>query len=570
MKTIEEIKDLKKYLVNDFYGKRVNQQQEDDKYYTDTFSVPLVKNPDYIVRTGRGRRMVDKPIEHIISLSPQFFRDNTRKGQADADANVAVEGNRWIKKLSSENPNPFWEHARNLMLRGEAWIYVVHNDSLPAGWQKSQPEAMPVRFIIQDPLIVFADPSEDEVNGVPPAVIISYERVVSTLTSQYPHWETNKGATQKSQFFMYMDKDIRYIEADDQPISDGIEPTIYKKKGDEHGFVPFVHCYSGFGRNTAENNPATLAFGRLTAHRKLLENESTIESDIAWTIHKFAYKTIDIIIRSGLEVSQKEVDAYNARAQSLNVIHLGVGDEIDRDTGLPPPPEVFAHRAGIKMELDMEDPQVPSGTSGRHEDIIYSSWRKRFEPVISGSGQSWATGIGIGLKICEIIPDWIPPALKKEDIGGRYDCRVELRASDPIEEDRKRLLGRSLYEAKQIDLKTNLVEYQGYTEPKADTIISRIMVDGATINNPIIAQILGVRFAKEQGMQEYLDALKQQGATQQEMQNLLPQSGLGQPAGPGSQGGPPRTLNIQTPQGQEMIDMSLMQRGERRSPVGVA
>ncbi|KKL46808.1 hypothetical protein LCGC14_2341870 [marine sediment metagenome] len=167
----------------------------------------------------------------------------------------------------------------------------------------------------------------------------------------------------------------------------------------------------------------------------------------------------------------------------------------------------------------------------------------------------------MGLRICETIPDWIPPKVNKKDINGRYHCRVELKSTDPIEEDRLRLLGRSLVEAKQIDHLTNLTKYQGYTEEEGRLIISRIMVDMVTILSPEIAQILGIRFAEKHGLKEYVMALQQQNAMQGQMQ------GLNQ--GVGSQGGPPRTQNIQTTQGAEQADLSLTQRGERRSPGGI-
>ena len=548
MRNETEIKELKKYLVDDFYSTRITQQKEDQLYYIDNFLVPLVKNKDFVIRTGRARRIVDKPIEHIISLTPQFFRDSSKKGQAEADARVASEGNRWVRKLSSENPNPFWEHARNAILRGEAWIYVVHNDSLPIGWQEKEPEAMPVIFNILDPLIVFADPSESEVQGVPPAVIISYERVVNTLLQRYPQWTTNTKKTGKVPFFMYLDKDTRYIEAEDKTILVDENP---------YGFVPCVHSYSGFGRSTGEGDPATLAMGRLTPLRQLLRNECTIESDFAYIINKFAYKTLDIWVFEDVEIDKNIGTEYNAGGGNVNITRIPKGSVVDRDTGLPPPQEVILYRASIKQELDMEDPPSPAGTTGRHEDIIYSSWWKRFAPLADNSAHAFATAFGLSFKICETFPDWIPPNLHKEDIGGRYDCRIELKATDPIAEDRKRLLGRSLLEAKQIDMRTNLVKYQGYTEEEAREIIARIMVDGVTIYSPTVSQILGARLTKELGLEREVEALKQQGLMQEEIQK----------SGIGSQGGEPRTLNIQTPKGMEEADLALMQRGERRSPM---
>ncbi len=137
MRDEKDIRDLREYLVTDYHSKRINEQTTDMEYENDTFSVgTLVKNADYITRTGRARRMIDKPIEHIIVSNPQVFRDT---GRADKDTKVAKELNRQANKLSRYNPNPFEQHLRYLISRGEGWHYIVHNDSLPAGWQKTHP-----------------------------------------------------------------------------------------------------------------------------------------------------------------------------------------------------------------------------------------------------------------------------------------------------------------------------------------------------------------------------------------------------------------------------------------------
>ncbi len=550
MKTEQEIRELKDYLVTDYHSNRVTQQTIDEQYYNDLFSVGgLVKNTDYITRTGRARRMVDKPVEHVVTSNPQVFRDTGRK---DADDKVAKELNRWDSKLSRYNPNPFEQHPRFLFLRGEGWHYIVHND-LPAGWQKTHPEAMPIKIMVLDPLVVFGDPLSGEDDGIPGAVIISYERTVSSLIQRYPlSWKSNKPGKNKVPFFMYMDKDVRYIEADGYPATEeGMEKNIY-------GFVPFVHSYSGLGGETAEGDPASLAYGVLRPNRDLLRAECVIESNIAYIIDKYSYRNLNIRLPMGITISDEQIKNYNASGGQVNVFNIPPEGDIKTDEDLAPSQEVFVYRASVKAELDLQDPGIPSGSTGRHEDINYRNWRKKFDRIADHSARATATALGIGLRICEKIPDWLPPSLNKADIGGKYECTVELRSSDPIEEDRLRTLGSRLAQPDargipQIDWETNLVKYQGFTTGEAQDIMAKAMADMVMLL-PDTIQILAMRYMQERGMEEYMAALKERQALQQS------QGGIG------SQGGEPREGNIQTAQGREEADLSLMNRGQRRSP----
>ena len=170
--------------------------------------------------------------------------------------------------------------------------------------------------------------------------------------------------------------------------------------------------------------------------------------------------------------------------------------------------------------------------------------------------------MGLAGKICETLPDWLPKGVHKKDWGGDYNCRIELRSTDPIENDRKRTLGSRLFKEKQVDIMTNLMNYQGYTEKEARDIIARMLVDKATLESPEIAQLLGMKYAKTHGMEEQLLALR-------ESQEL----GQGRPleeggGGIGSQGGPPRQGNIKTAQGSEEADIALSTSGQRSSPSG--
>ena len=86
-----------------------------------------------------------------------------------------------------------------------------------------------------------------------------------------------------------------------------------------------------------------------------------------------------------------------------------------------------------------------------------------------------------------------------------------------------------------------------------------VLVDKATIQSPVIGQLLGQMYVKEQGTEEEILAL----SMQQQTGGGIP---LEEKGGIESQGGQPRVGNIKTPKGREEADLSLSESGSRRSP----
>ena len=153
----------------------------------------------------------------------------------------------------------------------------------------------------------------------------------------------------------------------------------------------------------------------------------------------------------------------------------------------------------------------------------------------------------------------LPPGIHKGDINGYYSGQIELKAADPLEQDRLRVMGSRLYQQGEIDLETNLVDYQNYTQEQAKRIKARILADKVSIHSPVVAEMLGVQAAQEMGAMEEYQAIKESRRIAERPQPAIPQFGV--------EGGEPRVGNIKTPRGREEADMSLVQRGVRRSSV---
>lgn len=555
---LKQIKGIKDYL-SDVHSGRITQQRMDDTYRNDTFEIDFLNKGIPIVRTGKGHRMASAPAEHIITSNPQVFRD-ARGNANQAAERVSVELNRWARLLLRQNPQPFKEYVKKLLGKGEAWSYWFHNNN----YKKDDPNSLPFELVIPDPTIVFVDPEAGEIDGVPNRLIVSYERVASNVRRNYPKWAwTNRGNRKWSKtvpFFMYFDNDVRYWEADGDPLildrdgglfnGTGIQPNLY-------GFVPFVHSYSGFGEGSPDGNPASLAIGRLTKVRDLIAEYTAIRSVIDYLTYKYAYPALDYEYDVTLiEEVPKEISTEYSRAPgAFNYVPVTPGGGIKKSVDMLPDQALFQYMFNIDKQINEEDPlgQIGQavGTSGRQDDIANEASLRRYDTIVENTAHSFATGFGLVMRMMEKIRSIYPNSLHKGDIGKYYQCDIELKAEDPIAKDRLRNLGSKLYSTGEIDIETNLTIYQGYTQEEAQKIMAKTLVDNVMRNDPTMSALMGQQLAKEAGFEEEFNALKAQEAGGEATSKTR------------------RPDEIQTPRGREEIDLALSQRGGRRSPEGI-
>jgi len=554
---IPEILLLEDYLVSTYHSERVRQQEIDETYRNDTFTVPFIQKKSWVVRTGKGKRMIDAPAEHIITSNPQVFRSSGKKTKADADARVASEMNRQARNLLWQNPQPYKEFIKKDLGRGEAWIYTPHNDS----YDPDDPNDMPTKFIIPDPMIVFVDPEGGERNGVPGRVVISYKRSARSVRASYPHWIWENDKKHKDNwntlipFKMYYDEDVRYIWADGTAVlydqngklvnGEGLDKNIY-------GFVPLVHAYSGFGEGSIDNDPASLAYGRLRGVRDLLGELTAIKTVLNTLIHKYAHKSLDLIYDPAIGTPTGDIGKdYSREMNAFNKIGLPTGATLTVAQDQLPDEQLFRHYFDIEAEIDQEDPLgrigTAIGTSGRQQLDAKESALRRYDSIVESAAHAFEVAFGNSLRIMENLPKMRPEILKKADIGGMYVVSLELKADDPIDNDRKASLGASLYEKGQIDLHTNLTKYQGYDDAEADDIEDNLLAERVLSSEAVIA-ILGKQVIEEAGMSDQLAALEEEVR----LAEAAPKTAS-------------RPSEVQTKRGREELD-NLNQRGIRQRP----
>lgn len=559
---IKEIRDLKHHYIDDLYNNVRKEQKTDLQYIEDTFPVPEVKDPHKVYRSGLGNDWVNAPAEHMTSDNPQAFIEVIKGGSRGSGDRLSKEANRQLGILSLANPNTYKEFQKNANARGESYIRLAHNERWVTG--KKEQVGLPVHFVIPDPMTIYGSPEEDE-NGIPEKVIVFYERQpidVILIYGKYLDDKLRNYLIEKStkhariEWFEYWDGDIKYFECDGKPILRGdIQENIY-------GFPPFIRKYSGFGKRSPTGELSSLIVSDIRFARDLILEECVNRSNINSIEWLFAHggETVfaaDELSNNAIE-ELKEKGAYQVRVvDNLGDIKniLVVKDEIS-----PVPPQMYEHRRDIWAQIFRRNPFVtagfPAGSSGRQDDLAYMAARKRYDTIIENTQNAFATAMEKAFEMSFTIPKLLPEALNKDDKKAKFRCEIRLKAADPTEENMKSRMGSHLLTNGEIDPITNLTEFKGKTEEEAKKIMVNILKWRVILENPEIAQLIGMRAAQKSGMLEDLQKL-------QAMRGGMEGQTLGQ--GQTATQRQRATGETKTPLGEEMSDL-VETRPTRRMP----
>uniref|UniRef100_A0A6M3KZ29 Portal protein n=1 Tax=viral metagenome TaxID=1070528 RepID=A0A6M3KZ29_9ZZZZ len=556
--TKKEIIEFKKDMVGRRHGKRLEEQRIDQTFFDDTYPLLLIKDSKYQIRTGFVAGMVNGVTNQLVKDVPRVYT-KPRKDTAtskEAAARVAAELNRWARYLSFMPSNPYRQSFKNKLVRGEDWIYVVHNEFLAkydGKWQTDFPDMMPVRFIRYDPLVVFADPSE-EVDLLAKRVVVPYRRSAGDIAANYPNWRQGKHAdSEKLDFLFYFDEDLSYAQV-------GNDEELFWRDN-PYGICPFIHGYSGWGIEDQEKSPDLLAFSRVRMSRDKIIEGSSISSDFAYSFHMFAHKHQTLINRSGEEMGPNILKEYRPRPDALSVLTIPPGAELQKPEDKFFDAPAFAYASMVRQDLMMEYPGalrgIPSGSSGRQEDLQRSAGLALYDSPVDSTNNQWAKAMEVGLKIAYKIPDMIPPNLKPNDINQFSQIEVDVRTDDPIERDRKLMAGRTMVVDGLRSIKSFLEKDVGMTEEEAEDEVAEILAEKYLLGSPDIAAFIGAKVAEKSGMADELNAYKEAMGGETGKSPL--ESGIG------NQGGPPRRGNIKTQTGLEQSDVGMNTMGTRRT-----
>jgi hypothetical protein len=289
-----------------------------------------------------------------------------------------------------------------------------------------------------------------------------------------------------------------------------------------------------------------------------------MRSNITSIIGLFAHRGATIYAAD--EIGEEKIKQMEWGDYAIRLLeNLGSLDKIkiERDELRNVPPEMLAQWQSVKAEIMQRYPFLtmgfPMGSSGRHQDLVATAAMRRYDTVIENTESAFATAFEKAFEIIKKIPGMpTPDFLREGDLDAKFKCRVQLRAPDPVEEDRKLVAGRASVQLGQRSLRRHLIEDRGMTEDEADDEIDEILAERYMFQSPDIAELMQIRAAEKAGMAEDIQALK---ARRQELEKKIKEFPLG--AQFGSQGGEPRIGNIQSPEGLEQAEY---QRGQRGSP----
>jgi hypothetical protein len=570
--TQTEIIEFKDWVIGRNSAK-IKEQELDQSFFDDTYELPIPVFVDkkYILRTGFVAGMANSITQQVISYQPKVYTDSRNKGSLDGANRIASLCNKWCKTLSKQSVNPFRDTFKTLTFtRGESWIYIPHDDELMRldGWQELYPDRLPVYFMMIDPSVVYHEPSED-IDGKPRRVVLSYKRSVGDLKANYPNWKPPVGTKTSDQldFWMYVSKDVRYAEVDEKPLYMNNTGKLMNGDGmmsNPYGLVNFVHRYTGYGSDSKDKDPSTLAFTRTRMIRDKIKEDAAMATDFRYNQSELVWKIRNIYWPIDREKPENLFAEYNSRPGAINVIHVpsGVEPKVEESRSLGA--DAYAYRNFVKSDLNMEHPAsirgMASGTSGRQEDILGAAGLAMYDSPVEAISSLWAEAFDIAIKICSLNELKILPAgLKEGDKDSYTDLRIDLKKDDLVARDRMVMAGRTMVNDGQLSLRSHLIKNVGMTEEEADDEIDEILSEKYMFQSPEIAAFLGAIAAQNSGMADRLEAYKQ-------AINGTPNINVGTPIG--SKGGQPRTGNIQSETGMNMADVGNTGGGIRSTPMG--
>lgn len=579
---VNEIIEYKDWVVKR-NNQRVFQQEEDQRFYVDDYTMPLIKDIKYQIKTGYVADMCNTVMNQLIGDNPRCYTEskNDKPNTVKSSDRVSAIGNKWLKYWLRSYSNPYRETFKDLFTRGEAWLYLPHNELLAKWdksnglWQEEMPNTCPVVPVFYDPIVVFTDPST-ETNGQPSKVVVCYKRTVGDIKAHYPEWKpTSRHSVKESdlnEFFLYFDD--KGIFAYYGSKKDGL-PLFVDKKGEPvHGTgirenicreVPFVHRYTGWGKSNASKDPDLLAYSRIRQMRGLIVEDSTMASDFSKNIHETAapHRTLFLAQSAAAEFDKNTALAgYAPAPDTVSIVILPDGaakDTFEVEKTLTYGAEVFAYAAQVRGRLNAKYPAplhgVASGTSGRQEDILSDAGMSIYDCAMDNNELLWADAVALAVRIASNSElDILPPDLQETDHESYSEITVNLRKDDPVAEARKVATVERQWQNGLITHVRALMEL-GYEKQEAEDMSDDAWIEMVMRNDPSIVQMIVQIMSQEMGEEDRMAQI------QSAVKGANPTANIG------SQGGPPRTGNIQSATGMEQADMGGVRAG--RLPPGV-
>jgi len=111
--------------------------------------------------------------------------------------------------------------------------------------------------------------------------------------------------------------------------------------------------------------------------------------------------------------------------------------------------------------------------------------------------------------------------ITEADIDGYYDCPVELKAPNELEQDKRTMLYRVLANEQRVSWKTLLTKGLGLTEDQAEDEINEALAERAWLTNPMLLEMVLEEAMEDAGMGRLLEKVKEKARMTQAAQQGL-------------------------------------------------
>lgn len=526
MRSIEEIKEIKKELTESVFGECFTNYDTLSSYYDQTVNVGKTPKDVEIYRPPSARAHVNAAVNHVMSLGqnvivPLWSETEESKKMA---SRLTKFGSAFLQLLDRKYKNTRRNCIKNgilygtFILKGALYTPRLQSEDISdKEWDKYLASSFPFFYRSCHPRnVVWVDGD---------CVIEMFDRKVIQVKQNWDEWKTDKKLFDDVKWWEYWTDTERVYFADDEVVLE--EENPYK-------FIPYEIGYGGFGIESPAGKPEDLIVSMIAPNL---------------SAYKMEYRTGSALF-SGLEYSMWSRPIANRNLE-----------EHEKLANTPGELSVVGDDAGLK-HFGVE--QI-SPDAYRMMDILNRDMEKVTPSVLQGRGTAYESGYGQASRmdyarvslLTSLIADWESAAgnvldktialvknVVEEPVGilgdfsnekamisidpneinpSLHHFLVRLDAKTPEQKEHRWRLGMDSWVTGSISLETLHTDFYGIDHL---TESERMLIEKA-LNHPAVLQVITQEALKDAGMRDLL-ALIQKGQLNTPETQRKPLEGLNQ------------------------------------------
>ncbi len=506
MRTVEEIKDLKKELFESTFSKSHQNNDFVDSFYNQTFSMGNVPKSVEEYRPPSARRHVNSAVNHIMILGqnvivPLWSEDKRAKELA---SKYMQFGRAFLPLLDKKYKNFRRNNIKNgikygaYVVKGPLYIPRLKEDVKDNEWDKYLESTFPFFFRSCHPNNVVWVEGD--------CVIEQFSRKVFDIKKNWA-FKTDKSDYTDVVWYEYWTPEHRVYMADDEVVLD--EENEYK-------FIPYDIGYAGFGDESADGKPEDLIVSMIAPNLSSYKGEarSTTAMLSGFQFNMWSRPVVDRPLEEGEKIATEPGD-LTIMGRDANLRHFGP-ESLSPD----------AYRIQSIFQRDQEGvvPAVLSGAALPYESGYGQSSRMDYAKVslltaLIGDWESTASTIldkvlyltkNVVKEPIGILGDFSKEkamvTIKPEVINTNlHHFIIKLDADTPEQKEHRWRLGMDSWVTGSISLETLHTDFYGIDYVTEN---ERMLIEKA-LRHPAIMQVLTQEAMKDVGMRDLLGMIQE-------------------------------------------------------------